>query len=358
MDECLGRYEKLLKEFNEYQALAEEEIQKLSKQNMKLERDINTLSNIIEISKAINSSLNDENLISKINDIIIGVLGAVNSTIYLKENSKLEEKSMSLSEEVCNLTKEEKKHLINGEAYLINSKKAIRTYGKTRLGIKSVMGMPIKLKEQYLGFIIVEHTIYNYFLKKDEKFLATICNQIAVGIENSILYTKLREAAKKDPLLDIFNRKHFFKMVLKKEEENPDNVYAIVMVDLDDFKKVNDNYGHQFGDKVLIEITNLIKNMIGEEDIIARYGGEEIIIYINNVINIESVYYKIEKIRKNVEQTIIKMDEISRSVTASFGIACFRRDGDNINEVIKIADECLYESKRNGKNKVTMKNFY
>ena len=351
------KYEKLKAEYENYQAFVELEMQKLSNKNMKLEKDMNALANIVEISKYINSFLSDENLIAMINDMVLGLLGVAHSTIYLEEDGELVVKATNMNVENVKLTQDENYYIKEGKSYLINSKESFRFYENYSLDIRSAMGMPIKIRNKYTGFIIVEHPLYNFLDLEHEKFLRAIANQIAIAIENSMLYREIQQTAKMDPLLGIYNRRYFFKSVEEITQKEPDKPYAVVMIDLDSFKKINDNYGHQFGDEVLIKTTEVIKNMLDSDDILARYGGEELIIYINKVVSVRDVYNKIEAIRMCIEKNIIVKENISKSITASFGIGYFPNDGKTINDIIKTADRFLYRSKALGKNMVLISDF-
>ena len=124
------------------------------------------------------------------------------------------------------------------------------------------------------------------------------------------------------------------------------------MADIDDFKNVNDRYGHQFGDEILKNTARIIRKWKDDKDILARYGGEELIMYIPNYKNNESVINKIEIIRKELENSRINYEGICESVTASFGIAFYPEEEKDINKLIKLADDLLYESKKSGKNRV------
>ena len=345
MGEYKERYEKLKKEYETYQSFVELQIQKLSNRNMKLEKDMNALTNIVEISKYINSFLSDENLIAMINDMVLGLLGVSKSTILLEENGELVVKATNIKEKDICWSSDEYNYIRIGKSYLINSKEPLRVYSEYDLEIRSAMGMPIKIREKFIGFIVVEHSIFNFLDLEHEKFLRSIANQIAVAIENSMLYRELQQTAKMDPLLGVYNRKYFFQVAEKRNKENPGKEYAIVMVDLDNFKKFNDTYGHQFGDEILIRTTEVIKSMLEPDDIMSRYGGEEIIIYINNVQSVMDVYNRIEAIRECVENNKVIKDNIARSITASFGIGYYPKDGKDISEVIKVADKFLYRSK-------------
>lgn len=347
------KYCELKKEYENYQVSSELQMQKLSKKIMKLEKDINVLANIVEISKYINTFISDENLISMINDMILGLLGVSYSTILLSEEGEMKVKVTNIKNGELNLTNDEKAYIESGKSYILNSKDGIRYYKDSNLNICSIMGMPIKLRKKYFGFILVEHKNNNFLGEEHYTFLRAIANQIAIGLENSMLYKKVNETAKRDPLLGIYNRRYFFQCIQKKLESNNSKEYAIVMMDLDDFKKCNDVYGHQFGDKVLIETVRVIKDKITEKDILARYGGEEIIIYIDDFDNKENVLKRVEEIRKSIENNIIQYEQVSKNITSSIGLAFSSTNTDSISSVIKEADKLLYKSKTSGKNKVS-----
>lgn len=357
MEDYRERYNKLKKEYDDYQTLVEAQIQKLSRRNMKLEKDLNALDNIVQISKYINSFLSDKNLILMINDMIVGLLGVTNSIIYLDEKEKLVPSASNVNVDEVLLIEKEEDSIRDGRSYLVNSMEPIRTYSKESMEIHSVMGMPIKIRDKFIGFIIVEHTLYNYLDLEHEVFLRSIANQIAIAIENSILYRELQDSVKKDPLLGIYNRRYFLELIDSRSKEKPNGNYAIVMVDLDNFKRVNDTYGHQCGDEVLISTSKVIKNMLEPEDIFARYGGEELIIYINRADNVREVYERVETIRGCLENNVIGKDNISMTITASFGIGYYPRNASNLNDVIKVADRLLYRSKSLGKNMVLISDF-
>lgn len=353
MEESTLKYQELKSKFDDYQAKTELKLEKLSIRNMKLEKDIDVLANIVEISKYINSFLSDENLIIMINDMILGLLGVEHSTILHKDNNKLIVKATNIKEKKLNLTIDEENYINSNESYLINDKVGIRRYDGNGVNICSVMGMPIGLRDKFFGFILVEHHLYNFFTKEHTKFLKAIANQISIALENSMLYRELQETAKRDSLLGIYNRRYFFELVEKKVEKNKDVPYAIIMIDFDNFKKINDVYGHQFGDKILIETTKIITSNLDKEDVFARYGGEELILYIDGFTDILEVYNKIETIRNRIEHNIVEEGTLLKKITVSIGIGYCPRDGKNINEVIRRADILLYRSKKLGKNKVT-----
>lgn len=352
----LTKYTRLKDEFESYQKFAENALQIANEKNVKLEEKLGALSSTLEISKYINSNISNENLIPMINDMIIGILGAIYSSIYIKENDKLAVKATNIIKYDYNFYKEEYlSGLDDGEPFVINSNEPLFSEAK---GIHSVIGVPINLGKKFIGYIIVEHTLYNFFSYEHIKFISPIANQIGIALENNFLYKKVVDSSIRDPLMGIFNRKYFFNLVENKILINPDKSFGIVMVDIDDFKKINDVYGHQFGDEVLIQICNIISNSIGKDDFVARYGGEEIIIYIDDVSNRELVFQKIDDIRIKISENVVKYGNIKASVTASFGISYYVDKYSTLTNVLKSADDMCYCSKKNQKNRVTCEKYY
>lgn len=352
----MQNYEKLYSilktEYENYQVLSEQHIQELNQKNVKLEKSIDSLSNIIEVSKYINTFFSNDNLISMINDMILGILGVKYSTIFLIENGKLVTKASNIDNIDIKLTPEELLHVNNEEEFIINSEKTLKETGEKKTQIHSILGSPIKLRDKFIGYIIVEHNIYKFMTIELKLFLRSIANQIAIAIENSILYKELEKINQRDSLLGIYNRKYFFEFLEKNKCTKMKDKFAIVMIDIDDFKKINDTYGHQFGDKVLINTAKIVKNGIDKDDILARYGGEEFILYISSFINENDVYNKIETIRSALESGEVSLNNENKSVTASFGISFSNLNGTDINELIKSADDLLYKAKKSGKNRV------
>lgn len=155
-----------------------------------------------------------------------------------------------------------------------------------------------------------------------------------------------------DELTGILNRRGFFNILkpLSHLAQRSNLNIAIVMIDIDHFKKINDTYGHSRGDEVLMKIANILKNNIRTSDIVARYGGEEFIIYLSSV-DPNSTYNIAEKIRKRVEEET--KDDIP--VTISGGLSygpLTKKVEEEIVDYINKADACLYEAKGSGRNKI------
>ena len=344
-------YSGFKKDFEEYKMVTEKELQKLKFKNFALTKELDELVNIVEISKYINANLASENLMNMINDIIIGVLGVTYSTIYLYEKNKLVIKSSNADSSDIIFPANILKCITLKESFLINSEN-IFPPNSIRKNIRSMVGVPIKIRNNFIGYIIVEHTMINFFEQRHVKFIESICNQVGIAIENSLLYLKMEENSKRDSLLNIYNRKYFFEVIEKKLIKSKNGKkYAIVMVDIDNFKSINDKYGHLFGDNALINSIDFIKRFTKKSDIIARYGGEEIIIYME-FEKPEEIIASVMAMKKCFEDNTIIYDDKSCGVTASFGIAFYPKDGHSIETVLKLADKFLYKAKEEGKNKI------
>jgi diguanylate cyclase (GGDEF)-like protein len=355
-ERLLSDYQKLKDEFEVYQDFAESIIQRLSESLTKSEKKLDSITNIVEVSKYINSNLSEDNLISMINDMIIGILGVKYSSIYLLKEDCADEFIIKATNSINSDSDVLKEHILSsrldGKVFVINDNDPLFENFPGREDIHSIIGVPIYLREEFKGYIIVEHSLCDFFSQEHSSFISSIANQIGIALENNFLYNRIKESSIRDPLLGIFNRRYFFELIESKVKEAPENNFAIVMIDIDKFKKVNDTFGHQFGDKTLIEVSKIIAQSVGENDYVARYGGEEIVIYLGEVNNPVGVFEKIDKLRSDISETVIELDDIQHSVTASFGISFYPKDGGNVQDVLSVADLMLYDAKHTGRNRV------
>ncbi|MBV7274076.1 diguanylate cyclase [Clostridium thailandense] len=346
----LEKYNQLKNDYESYQKMAEKIIQNQNAKIVELDKKLDMLSLIVEISEYTNKRLGNEDIIFTVNDIMIGILGVTYSSVYITEDDKLELKSTNL--------KSTKHHYKINEfndsdqklnVCLVNSVDNISA--DDNIEIHSAIYMPIYLKENLLGAIVVEHNIYEYLNANHIKLLTALSNHLAICIENNSLYNKIKESSQRDGLTGLYNRSHFFSIVEKKNKYNQ-KPYAIIMIDIDNFKKCNDTYGHQCGDSVLKEISSIVKNNLRKKDIVSRYGGEEIIVFMNDISKPSYAYYRMEHIRRIIEKTIIYYNNSNSNVTVSIGIGVSKNRHEALDQVIRRADINLYKAKNSGKNRV------
>ena len=150
-----------------------------------------------------------------------------------------------------------------------------------------------------------------------------------------------------DKLTGIYNR-HKLDITLEYEESIYDRYnqsFGIILIDIDDFKYVNDTYGHLAGDKVLIEIASILKRNIRKTDTLGRWGGDEFLIIVPQS-NKEDLFELTKKLKDYIKNHDFKL---SKQITASFGLSLYEK---NLNTLFKNTDDALYQVKRNGKNNI------
>jgi diguanylate cyclase (GGDEF)-like protein len=195
-------------------------------------------------------------------------------------------------------------------------------------------------------------------LEKEDmiKVGSTILKYLPAGQLETLYHINLTNAASMDKLTGLFNRKYISE-VLEVEFKRAKALHSdisIVMFDIDNFKKVNDTYGHDCGDYILSTLGQQVRAAgLRERDLAGRYGGEEFIIVLTNSDDPQAAEVA-ERIRKKIEDFEFVYDGKRISVTISLGVATIRKDQHNALDLFKAADKALYESKNSGKNKVTV----
>jgi len=163
------------------------------------------------------------------------------------------------------------------------------------------------------------------------------------------MYYNTRKKSFIDPLTKVYNRQYLQEFLQHNSLQN----YYLMMVDLDHFKLLNDNYGHDAGDVVLMSVVMEMKRSIRQQDFIVRFGGEEFLLFIDKK-DIQDVKIVAERVRQRVEELSIQTKNNTLNVTLSIGINPFPYRFKNIDEAVKIADEQLYIAKSSGRNRIAV----
>ncbi|MDD5717043.1 MAG: diguanylate cyclase [Sulfuricurvum sp.] len=153
-----------------------------------------------------------------------------------------------------------------------------------------------------------------------------------------------------DPLTKLFNRRKFdevFEQMIMRQHWNKDASFSLIMIDIDHFKRLNDTYGHQVGDKVLMETAQVLTQTVRTGDVLARWGGEEFACLLPDV-NVEKALHVAQKLRSAIEMLDIPEAGV---ITASLGVSLYKI-GDTEESLIQRADTALYRAKENGRNRV------
>jgi diguanylate cyclase (GGDEF)-like protein len=203
----------------------------------------------------------------------------------------------------------------------------------------------------------IEEKITGYKLYVDDYVVKPYDTSELLARIQSILkrYEYYNDLIKFDSLTRLYNREIFFSNLEK--EFNRSLRYnlkiSFALVDLDHFKQCNDQYGHAFGDYVLIKVTDILRSRLRGSDFAGRYGGEEFMIAMLNT-NKKNAFTVVERLRNSMQT--LKFEKPDFSITISAGIATFPEDGASIDEILKTADEALYVAKETGRNKTIISN--
>ncbi len=164
----------------------------------------------------------------------------------------------------------------------------------------------------------------------------------------------LKELSNTDPLTQLFNRRYMMEVLDKEIQRTArkGSPLSLIIIDIDHFKKVNDLYGHQQGDVVLVNVSNLIKKHLRSYDVAARYGGEEFVAVLPET-PLEEAMAVAERVRVAIQQLSFSNKLMTLKITISLGVATFPMTGlDTIDDIIRTADEALYRAKSEGRNRV------
>jgi len=181
----------------------------------------------------------------------------------------------------------------------------------------------------------------------NEEFIGRINNSLLIAT----MFTKIKNMAMTDQLTGLHNRLYFYEagVTILNNSNRAGQNSSIAMIDIDDFKSVNDTYGHEAGDKALIHVANTMKKALRRSDVLVRFGGEEFVILLPNCSHSQAI---------KVMQIICKLvaispchieNDINLKITISIGVTSRLRD---VDEMLETADQYMYEAKRSGKNRV------
>lgn len=187
----------------------------------------------------------------------------------------------------------------------------------------------------------------------DFKFYKTMIDELTILFKMQYLYCETEYLSVIDGLTGLYNRRHF-EVNLEREylrvKRYPAEL-SLAMIDIDHFKKVNDTYGHQFGDYVLKEISNIISASFRKTDMIYRYGGEELTIILPGT-PLEGAQIPLERLRDKIANYNFNYNDIQTNITISIGISCFTTEIKSQETLVEYADKALYKAKQSGRNKL------
>jgi len=214
------------------------------------------------------------------------------------------------------------------------------------------LGVPVVMYGEVDGVLAIDSAEPGAFGPDQQRLLESISAQVAVALQNAHLY----KLAMVDGLTGLFVRR-YFDVHLDEEVKRADRFgtsFSVVMMDIDDFKVINDTYGHPLGDRALRDIARAVRDQMRGVDTAARYGGEEIAMILPRTEMLDA-YNQAERIRADIEALRLDHEGELLSVTASFGIAAYPDSGAGSPvDLVRRADRALYRAKKTGKNRVEL----
>ena len=215
----------------------------------------------------------------------------------------------------------------------------------------SEMCLPLIAADQTLGVLALESASAGAFHAADVRALESVADICAIAIQNAHYFEQARRMAFVDGLTGVYNRRYFEQRILEELERAARYAggLAVLMLDIDHFKKVNDEFGHLLGDEVLRQLSTILTQQLRKVDVVCRYGGEEFSILVPQTTG-EHALGVAEKLRKVIEGW--NFPGVPRPVTVSIGVADFPANGATRDELVKAADAALYAAKQAGRNRV------
>jgi two-component system, cell cycle response regulator len=225
------------------------------------------------------------------------------------------------------------------------------TEEKTLDGFVSV---PVTTNERLAGLLALGGRRVGRMTADTEAFLGQVANQAYIVMENARLFERVRNLSIRDSLTDLYNHRHVMELVSVEFSRvgRYQQAFSLLMIDVDDFKKVNDEYGHPAGDAVLTELARIIKETVRTVDVVGRYGGEEFVAVLPHTPHDEALETA-ERIRIRIHDHVFPGGERKVHVTVSVGVASYpSAKVDSPSTLIREADQALYRAKEAGRDRV------
>jgi diguanylate cyclase (GGDEF)-like protein len=222
-------------------------------------------------------------------------------------------------------------------------------------GVRGLVAFPLLIQEQAIGWVLVFDLGEGRLEARDFSNLRILCSQIAIGLEKATLYDKVQRLSITDGLTGLTVHRHFQARLdeeLKRAERFKEPL-GLIMLDIDHFKRFNDSYGHLTGDAVLRAVATALKQGLGPSDLAARYGGEEFALVLPR-LDKAAVGERAEAVRQAIKDLSVDHGGQALKVTVSLGVACFPGDAMTKKGLIELADQALYQSKKNGRDRVSL----
>jgi diguanylate cyclase (GGDEF)-like protein len=324
-----------------------------------LEDKLSILNTLKEVNYYMGAELELKNVIQIITDVVMGVLGVSACSICLKrdntwdimEHSILEKNRSIINSLTIDYLEEE---LNNRNREIVIHDLKLSEFMHLKEG--SFIALSLTRGTVIYGVITIYYIQAGSLNEGKLEFFKLISAQLGVHLENAFLYEKVKLASITDGLTGLYNRLYLNETLHKNKSLNTSE-FAFIMIDIDNFKKVNDTYGHIFGDTVIKTLAGILKQAEKKYNITAyRYGGEEFLILCNN-LSLEILSKIADEIRISFFNHVYKIDEdktTNFSISLGLSKSGYSSKINDITQLINAADEALYFSKKSGKNRYSV----
>ncbi|MFS1513314.1 diguanylate cyclase [Chengkuizengella sp. SCS-71B] len=315
---------------------------------------IGELRLINDITRRLNKSLNLNELFDYISNELINIFNADFGCIieFNKEKNQITVKSSNipnLSNDVFSVNYgfsgivNQTKEGVIVQDYEMNPSVSSKVMEITKS--RSLIASPILVNDEVSGVVMFTNRIPNFFSYDNYRMLQVLSTHIGLAMSNAMLHDEMNRMVITDNLTGLYARHYLDQQVTKMINDH--HYGSLILFDIDFFKRVNDTYGHQLGDKILKQVSKIILSCIGDSDIAARWGGEEIAVYIAEA-KVEQAIKIAERIRYRV------YNETNPQVSVSCGISDWSLDDSiiGVENLIYKADMALYEAKKLGRNQI------
>jgi diguanylate cyclase (GGDEF)-like protein len=243
-----------------------------------------------------------------------------------------------------------------GKPYIVDD---VNVYSSFKEGplrhIRSWLGIPLIVHGQIIGLLTIYSAQLNYFKANHVKTATTFADHVAIALENARLFEEVQNLALTDALTGLYNRRGLFEIghIEFTRTHRLERPFSLIMIDIDHFKLVNDEYGHPVGDQVLQFLASELQSKVRGSDIVGRYGGEEFAIFLSDSDG-KSAMRLANRLRATIEKTPFFVGESQIKITISLGVAESNENSPNLETLVARADQALYVAKHKGRNRVIL----
>jgi diguanylate cyclase (GGDEF)-like protein len=325
-----------------------------------LKQKIIHLETLYRVGTIVSEEIEYKSVLRIILDTVVDVMAAEKGSIMLKDHKTGELKiamAKGLKSEIIRNTTIPSGESVAGHVFatkqpllVMDTMKndVLQRIKKENVTPGTMLSVPLIHKEKTLGVLNISKSMPYGFSDYDLDLFRAIASLCATAIDNARLY----DLAITDELTGLYVRR-FFQQVIELYMHEKEKRFALIMMDLDHFKNINDTYGHIFGDEVLVTFANILKKTLRDEDIAFRLGGEEFAILCPDQ-NAEEALIPAQRLKEAINAAVLDYKGEKIHISASMGIADFPGDCNSHQELYELADQALYHSKESGRNCISL----